>query len=246
MRVAILGGSGIDNFPGLEVKKHHDVMTTWGKPSTVIVAGVLNKVEVLFLPRHGPEHSIPPHRINYRANLSALVELGADAVLATTAVGGIEPESGPGTIVIPHQLIDYTYGRAHTYFDNCHGPTNHIDFTEPYSSELRKGLISAAEAVSVRARNTGTYGATQGPRLETAAEIRRLAYDGCTIVGMTGMPEAALARELRVDYANISLVVNRAAGCGQDSISMADIEQELMRGMDKIRTIISTATTLVT
>lgn len=245
MRVAIVGGSGIESLPELEVKNRYDVMTVWGKPSTTITAGVLNQIEVLFLPRHGLGHSIPPHKINYRANLRAITELGAEAIIATTAVGGIEPESEPGTIVIPHQLIDYTYGREHTYFDSSQGSMEHIDFTEPYSSKLRRALIGAAEIVGLSAQKTGTYGATQGPRLETAAEIRRLALDGCTIVGMTGMPEAALARELGVDYANISLVVNRAAGCGDKSISMASIGRELTRGADKVRAVISAATVLV-
>ena len=245
MRVAILGGSGIESLPELEIKKRHDVMTVWGKPSTTITAGILNQVEVLFLPRHGLGHSIPPHKINYRAHLRAIVELGAEAIIATTAVGGIEPGSEPGAIVIPHQLIDYTYGREHTYFDDSQGSMKHIDFTEPYSSGLRQALIGAAGIVGLSVRDTGTYGSTQGPRLETAAEIHRLALDGCTIVGMTGMPEAALARELGVDYANISLVVNRAAGCGDESISMASIGRELTRGADKVRAVISTATSLV-
>ena len=242
MKLAIIGGSGLGNFPGLERPQNHRVMTAWGEPSDAVTSGLLNGVEILFLPRHGATHRLPPHRINCRANISALADLGAQAIIGTAAVGGIEAEATTGMIVIAHQLIDYTYGRDHTYFDGAQSAPQHTDFTEPYAPGLREELISAAASAHIAVLDSGIYGATQGPRLETAAEIDRLAHDGCTIVGMTGIPEAALARECGIDYANLSLVVNRAAGRAHGPIMMDDIERELARGMEKIRTIIAAVT----
>lgn len=245
MKLAIIGGSGLGPFAGLERPKSHRVMTAWGEPSDDITFGFLNDIEVLFLPRHGAGHRLPPHRINYRANISALADLGANAIIGTAAVGGIEAAAETGMIAVAHQLIDYTYGRDHTYFDGSQPAPQHIDFTEPYSAGLRDKLISAATTANIAVLDSGVYGATQGPRLETPAEIDRLARDGCTIVGMTGMPEAALARECGIDYANLSLVVNRAAGRGPGPIAMDDIERELTRGMEKIRDIIVGVTVLM-
>ena len=245
MKLAIIGGSGLGNFPGLVPAQNYRVMTTWGEPSDAITSGILNGVEILFLPRHGATHRLPPHRINYRANISALADLGAEAIIGTAAVGGIAPEATTGMIVIAHQLIDYTYGRDHTYFDGSQSAPQHIDFTEPYAHSLREKLIRATASANIAVLDSGVYGATQGPRLETAAEIDRLAHDGCTIVGMTGMPEAALARECGIDYANLSLVVNRAAGRAPGMIAMDDIERELTRGMVNIRDIIAAAIALM-
>ena len=242
MKLAIIGGSGFGDLPGLDRPQTHRVMTAWGEPSDGIHAGILNGVEVLFLPRHGAAHHLPPHRINYRANIAALADLGAEAIVGTAAVGGIEARATTGMIVIAHQLIDYTYGREHTYFDGSQAAPHHIDFTEPYAPSLRKILISAAASANIAVLDSGIYGATQGPRLETAAEIDRLGRDGCTIVGMTGMPEAALARERGINYANLSLVVNSAAGRAPGPISMDDIEHELARGMAKIVAIIAAVT----
>lgn len=242
MKLGVIGGSGLYDLPGLSAVSQTQVMTAYGAPSAAVTRGWLHDVELLFLPRHGPQHHLPPHQINYRANIAAFADLGVRTVIATAAVGGIEHAAGPGAIVIPHQVIDYTYGRAHTFFDGTQAHPGHVDFTEPYSARLRAALIAAATDTGIAVRTRGVYAATQGPRLESAAEIDRLERDGCTIVGMTGMPEAALARELELEYANISLVVNAAAGRAPGSITLADIERELTAGMGSIRAIIAALT----
>lgn len=240
MKLAVIGGSGLYDFPALGQRKRHRVMTPWGEPSASVISGQLQGVEMLFLARHGESHQLPPHRVNYRANVAALAELGATAVIGTAAVGGMT--SPAGTIVIPHQLIDYTWGREHTYSDGSQPHPMHVDFTDPYSPALRAGLIAAAADAGLDVLTSGVYAATQGPRLETAAEIDRLERDGCTLVGMTGMPEAALAREIGLEYANVSLVVNAAAGRQSGPITMEQIESALQEGMIRIQQlIISTA-----
>ena len=242
MKLGIIGGSGLYSLPGLEQIGQRRVMTVWGAPSAMLTHGHLHGVELVFLPRHGPHHHLPPHLINYRANIAALADSGVDAVIATAAVGGIEYAAGTGVIVVPHQIVDYTYGRAHTYSDGTQAHPQHVDFSEPYSAALRASLIAAAAEAGIDVRVRGVYAATQGPRLESAAEIDRFERDGCTIVGMTGMPEAALARELGLDYANISLVVNPAAGRATGAITMAAIERELADGMGRIQAVIAALT----
>ncbi len=242
MKLGVIGGSGLYDLPGLDEVSQRTVMTVWGAPSAALSHGRLNNVELFFLPRHGSNHHLPPHLINYRANLAALADVGVEAIVATAAVGGIEYAAGIGAIVVPHQVIDYTYGREHTYADGTQPHPQHVDFTEPYTPRLREALIAAAGDAGIAVRAQGVYGSTQGPRLESAAEIDRLERDGCTIVGMTGMPEAALARELGIEYANISLVVNPAAGRAKGEITMADIERELANGMGRIRSVIAALT----
>jgi len=246
MKLAVIGGSGLDEVTGLEPGQSHRIMTAWGRPSDAVTSGMLNGVELLFLPRHGPGHQLPPHRINYRANIGVLADLGAEAIVATAAVGGIAAEAIPGVVVIPDQLIDYTSDREHTFFDGSQSQPEHVDFAQPYSSALRAKLVAAAASADVRVLDSGVYATTQGPRLETAAEIDRLQRDGCTIVGMTGMPEAALARELGIDYANLSLVVNPAAGHSSEPITMHSIERELSLGMVKLCSIIDALTRKLT
>lgn len=239
MKLGIIGGSGLYALPGIESQGQRQVMTAWGAPSAPLTLGRLHGLDLVFLPRHGANHHLPPHQVNYRANIAALADVGVKAIVATAAVGGIEYAAGTGTIVIPDQLIDYTYGREHTYSDGTQPHPLHVDFTEPYTPSLRAALLAAADDVGIAVRRRGVYAATQGPRLETAAEIDRLERDGCTIVGMTGMPEAGLARELGLDYANISLVVNAAAGRATGEITMAEIEAALAEGMGRVRSIIA-------
>ena len=229
MRIAIIGGSGLDQYDDLHVDRSDTVQTDYGDPSGPLIYGSLSGVDVVFLPRHGPEHHLPPHRINYRANISALANTEVDAVIAITAVGGIGRDCGPGQIVIPHDIIDYTWGREHTVDEGADGQLAHIDFTEPYDRDLRLALIQQAEAAGIAHEPSAVYGATQGPRLETAAEIRRMARDGCDVVGMTGMPEAALAAELGMDYASICLVVNPAAGLSDMPITLEAMQEILDR-----------------
>ena len=196
----------------------------------------------MFLARHGPAGTIPPHRVNYRANLSALQEAGARRVIAVNAVGGIRPGLDvPGRLVVPHQIVDYTYGRAHTFFEDDLEHVTHVDFTEPYCQPLRETLIEAGRRAGLEVVGRGVYGATQGPRLETAAEVDRLERDGCDIVGMTGMPEASLARELGLCYAAIALVANAAAGRGPGVLSMEEIERNLREGMRSVRSLLEQA-----
>jgi 5'-methylthioinosine phosphorylase len=241
IKTAIIGGSGLDRLVALRGAQEHPITTPYGTPSATILKGELAGTPVMFLPRHGAGHTIPPHRINYRANIAALRAAGATEILAVTAVGGIGPNAGPGKIVIPSQIIDYTAGREHTFYDGIDGRLDHVEFGDPYTPALRHRLLTAATTLGFNVVDDGVYGATQGPRLETAAEITRLARDGCTIVGMTGMPEAALAREAGLDYANCALVVNWAAGIGGAPISLVEIDQHLREGMTRVVDLLSAA-----
>lgn len=244
--VAIIGGSGLTALKNLHITRREVMRTPYGEPSAPMVFGELGGHEVLFLPRHGPGHTIPPHKINYRANIWALKETGVRKVIAVAAVGGIADHLDASDLVFPDQIIDYTWGREHTFFDGTQHGVTHVDFTRPYCEELRAVLIDAARRSSIMvAKDRGTYGATEGPRFETAAEIQRMERDGADIVGMTGMPEVALARELGLCYATIAVVANRAAGKVQGEISLKEIEQNLERGMTKVRTLLERAIPLV-
>jgi 5'-methylthioinosine phosphorylase len=216
----VIGGTGLDQLDGLEVTHQHNVETPYGDISRPIEEGRLADKVVFFLHRHGSPQAIPPHLINYRANLWALHSLGVESVIGINAVGGISAGLRPGRLLIPDQLIDYTWGREHTFDTGEDGALKHIDFTEPYDRELRLSLLEAAQLARIPHQASGVYGATQGPRLETAAEIARMARDGCDVVGMTGMPEASLARELTLAYACICMVVNPAAGLGDIPLTL--------------------------
>ncbi|MBZ9557037.1 MULTISPECIES: S-methyl-5'-thioinosine phosphorylase [Modicisalibacter] len=236
--LAIIGGTGLTALPGLEVIKRHSAETPLGAASAGVVQGALQGREVLFLARHGHPHKLPPHRINYRANLWALKQAGASGIVAVNAVGGIDPALARGALVVPDQLIDYTMGRESSYFDGRFKPMKHIDFSWPYSETLRERLLEAGATAGEPLEDGGVYGCTQGPRLETAAEIARMAMDGCRLVGMTGMPEAALARELELAYASLALVVNPAAGVSDREIDMTDIDAVVAAGMARVRRVI--------
>ncbi|MDG9923995.1 MULTISPECIES: S-methyl-5'-thioinosine phosphorylase [unclassified Pseudomonas] len=235
---AIIGGTGLTQLEGLTLKQAQNIDTPYGAPSAAVLSGEYAGHEVLFLARHGHPHRIPPHQVNYRANLWALKQAGAEAILAVNAVGGIHSAMGSGHLCVAHQIIDYTWGRAHTFFEGEIDHVTHIDFSYPYDEELRGRLIAALQECGYPHSSHGVYGATQGPRLETVAEIARMERDGCDIVGMTGMPEAALARELELPYACLALVVNPAAGKSSGIITMAEIEAELARGIDKVRAVL--------
>ncbi len=240
--LAIIGGSGFTQFKELKVTRREVIHTPYGEPSAPIAYGTFRDRSVAFLPRHGTAHTIPPHKINYRANIWALKHIGASHIVAIAAVGGIGSEMAPGVIAIPDQIIDYTYGRDHTYFEHDLDQVTHIDFSHPYSEGVRQQLIAAAKSAHVPVVSHGVYGATQGPRLETAMEINRMEGDGCTLVGMTGMPETALARELGLDYACCAVVANWAAGKGDGPILMKEMEAHIERGMERIISLIQVLT----
>lgn len=238
--LAIIGGSGLTKLANLEVSRRLAARTPYGDPSGAITCGKIGKSDVLFLARHGYGHTIPPHEVNYRANLWALKDAGADSIVSVASVGGIRNDIWPGAILLPHQVIDYTWGRPSTFFEGPGAPVNHIDFTEPYSRVMRARLLNAAAAAGERVTDGGVYAATQGPRLETAAEIHRLERDGADIVGMTGMPEAALAREIGMEYAALTVVANYAAGRGdsEHAVPLDKIGAVLEEAMGRVRRII--------
>ena len=238
--LAIIGGSGLTTLSNLDVSHREVVRTPYGEPSGAIVFGLICGKPAVFLPRHGYGHSIPPHMVNYRANLWALHHLKVHGVISVASVGGIHADLEPGDVVLPSQIIDYTWGRKSTYFDGIDSPVTHVDFTEPYDAELSRKIAEAAASLNIPIRLGGVYAATQGPRLESAAEINRLERDGADIVGMTGMPEAVLARELGLPYAAISVIANHAAGRGSSAngIHFESLEQVLQSAMGQVRSII--------
>jgi 5'-methylthioadenosine phosphorylase/5'-methylthioinosine phosphorylase len=236
--LAIIGGSGFRSLPDLVVSAERVVETRYGLTSAPLVEGHLGGLPICFLARHGEQHQLPPHRINYRANIQALADAGCTSVVALAAVGGIHADCSPGRLCVPDQLIDYTWGRPQSFFDGEADGVDHIDFSEPFASNLRKALLTAAAAADCPARDGGTHGVTQGPRLETAAEIRRMARDGCDLVGMTAMPEAALARERGLEYATLAFVVNWAAGLGSEALTMEAIEAQIAHCAETIRRVL--------
>ncbi len=237
--LAIIGGTGLAALDTLTITRRETVVTPYGEPSSPLLYGQLGDQVVVFLARHGLQHTLPPHRINYRANLWALHRIGVKQIIAAAAVGGIRADMEPGALAFPDQIVDYTWGRPCTFFEDNLSQVTHIDFTEPYCPALREKLMTAARALNLNARESCTYGAMQGPRLETAAEIRKLERDGCDLVGMTGMPEAALARELGLRYAACAVVANWAAGKAAGEITMAEIERNLTSGMERLKTLLT-------
>ncbi len=230
-KLAVIGGTGLSKMAGLVDVHKRVVKTPYGEPSSALTFGKLNGVEITFMARHGYGHTIPPHRINYRANIWALKEVGVTDIIAVAAVGGVNRTMAPGSVVVPDQIIDYTWGRPSTYFEDDLEQVTHIDFTYPYTKELRQKISRAIQQAGSPLLDKATYACTQGPRLESAAEIIKLKRDGCDLVGMTGMPEAALARELKLNYACCAIVVNWAAGLNGEEICMQQIEAFAEQGM---------------
>ncbi len=239
--LAIIGGTGLTQLDNLNITKRLIVRTPYGEPSQPLIFGEIAGREVIFLARHGNGHTIPPHAVNYRANISALHLQGVTAIAAVATVGGIHADLAPGVIAMPHQIIDFTSGRKSSFYDGVDLPVKHIDFTEPYCPNMRAKWEQAAISIGEPLINHGIYAATQGPRLETAAEINRLERDGATMVGMTGMPEAALARELGISYAAICPVANHAAGRGDSlhGIQYEEVISKLNETMARVRNLIA-------
>ncbi|MFY0663322.1 MAG: S-methyl-5'-thioinosine phosphorylase [Natronospirillum sp.] len=238
--IAIIGGTGLTEPKQLQVISAHDVQTPYGSTSAPILEGEMAGYRVLFLARHGHPHRIPPHQVNYRANMWALQKLYATDIVSVNAVGSIAIDTMPTrALVLPDQIIDYTWGRIHTYYQGDLEAVKHVDLSFPYTESLRDLLAQAAHHAGKSIVNGAVYGVTQGPRLETAAEIVRMERDGCDIVGMTGMPEAALARELQLNYASLALVVNPAAGKSNSVITLKEIQHALDAGMTDVRDVIA-------
>ena len=227
IELAIIGGTGLYKLADLQDVEAHQPVTHYGALSGPVRVGTLDGHRVAFLARHGEGHSLPPHKINYRANLAALKALGAQRVLALNTVGGITERFGPRVLGCPDQLIDYTWGRISTICEEPGTEVIHVDFGEPYTRSLREAVVAAATKAGVTLVDGGCYGATQGPRLETRAEIARMRRDGCDLVGMTGMPEAGLAREMGLDYACLAIVANWAAGAGPDPDEVITLQDVL-------------------
>jgi len=240
MMLAIIGGSGLSQLSSMADMRPKVVRTPYGEPSGALTFGSIRGKDVVFLARHGYGHTIAPHEVNYRANLWALKEEKVAGVVSVASVGGIRKDLGPGTLLLPDQIIDYTWGRRSTFFEGASSQVTHIDFTEPYAEALRRRLLEAARACGEKVFERGTYAASQGPRLETAAEINRMERDGADVVGMTGMPEAALARELGLDYAALAVSANFAAGRGDSAhaVALERIEAVLAQAMGRVRRII--------
>jgi 5'-methylthioinosine phosphorylase len=238
--LAVIGGSGLSQLAELEVRQRKVARTPFGEPSGPLTLGTIRGQALVFLARHGYGHTIAPHQVNYRANLWALKELGVARVVSIASVGGIRADLKPGMLLVPDQILDYTWGRAATFFEGAEAQVTHVDFTEPYAASERARILAAASACGEAIVDGGVYATTQGPRLETAAEITRLERDGADVVGMTGMPEAALARELDLSYAAIAVVANSAAGRGESAraIPLEQIGAVLEQAMGRVRRII--------
>ncbi len=243
-KIGLIGGSGLYNIKGLVIKKRKKIITPFGKPSDDYVIGQIGNAEVVFLPRHGSRHNLAPHRINFRANIWGFGKLGVKRIISVSAVGGIRKDLKPGTIAVLDQIIDMTGNRESTFFDGKSGSPRsrrsvvHIDFTTPYCSEMRGVLLKAGKAAKIPLKSGTTYAAVDGPRLETAAEIRALRILGADVVGMTGMPEAALARELEICYSGISVVANYAAGITKKKLTAKEVIDEMRASTDMIKQIL--------
>jgi len=238
--LAILGGRGLTQLTNLKINHQQVMRTPYGEPSGAFLFGTLNNHEVIFLARHGYGHTIPPHLVNYRANLWVLREQGVSEIISVATVGGIRDNLKPGVIVVPDQIIDYTHGRDATYFESRDKPYSNADFTLPYSTSLRNRILHSAQKVKQPCMDGGVYAATQGPRLDSIAEVNRYERDGADMVGMTGMPETALAKELELDYAAIAVVANYAAGRGDSKtgIHMENVNATAVDTMVKVRSIL--------
>jgi 5'-methylthioinosine phosphorylase len=238
--LAIIGGTGLAQLANLEITQRQVMRTPYGEPSGALTFGTIKQHEIIFLARHGYGHTIPPHKVNYRANMWALNEVGVKRVISVASVGGIRGDLIPGVMVVPDQIIDYTHGRESTYFDGHERSVVYMDFAYPYHCDMRRKILDAARMAGVRCLDGGVYAATQGPRLETAAEINRMERDGAHMTGMTGMPEAILAKELKMDYATIAVVVNDAAGrrSSHDGVHLETLAAVIPPAMEKVRAIL--------
>ena len=243
-KIGLIGGSGLYDIKGFVLKDKKSVTTPFGKPSDQYLIGRIGKTDIIFLPRHGKKHNIPPHMINYRANIWGFKKLGVERILSISAVGGIKKGLKPGDIVILDQILDMTKNRKSTFYDGKGGVV-HIDFTEPYCPELRKIILKAGKQAKVPLKNSGNYVAVEGPRLETAAEIKSFKLLGGDVVGMTGMPEASLAREVEICYTGISVVANYAAGISKTKLTVPEVMEAMNASTKKIKSLLEKTFSLI-
>jgi 5'-methylthioadenosine phosphorylase len=243
-KIGVIGGSGLYEIRGLTIKKRRTLTTPFGKPSEKYLIGKIGNKEIIFLPRHGKHHNIPPHMINYRANIWGFKKLGVERILSISAVGGINKGFKPGDIVILDQILDMTKNRKSTFYEGKNGVV-HVDFTEPFCPEARKILLKAGKRIKVSLRNGGTYVAVEGPRLETSSEIKSFGMLGGDVVGMTGMPEASLARELEICYSGLSVVANYAAGISKKKLTVAEVMEAMNASTEKIKHLLKETFTLI-
>jgi len=238
--LAIIGGRGLTQLTNLKITHQQVMRTPYGEPSGAFMFGTLDQHDVIFLARHGYGHTIPPHLVNYRANLWVLREQGVKNIISVATVGGIRADLKPGVIVVPDQIIDFTHGRDATFFEGRDKPFSNVDFTLPYSASLRSRILRSAKAAKQPCVDGGVYAATQGPRLDSIAEINRYERDGADMVGMTGMPETALAKELELNYAIIAVVANYAAGRGDSKtgINVESVNATASAAMERVRSIL--------
>jgi purine nucleoside phosphorylase len=236
-RLGLIGGTGLDHW-GAAVRSH-EISSDYGQPSADLAEYHIEDLQLFFLPRHGNRHEIPPHAVNYQANIDAFRQSRVEGIIAVNAVGGISNSNQPGTLTVPDQLIDYTWGRAHTFSMTSADALLHAEFAGPFDGRLRSKLLKAAATAQIDVTDGGCIGVAQGPRLETTAEIRRFERDGCDLVGMTTMPEAALAREAGLDYASLCINANWAAGLEDEPVSMEAIEATLKDAMVKVRNLLA-------
>jgi 5'-methylthioinosine phosphorylase len=237
-RLGLIGGTGLDHWG--TAARSHQLAGSYGQPSAELTEYGVGDLQVFFLPRHGARHEIPPHAVNYRANIDAFRQLAVEGIIAVNAVGGISKGNQPGTLTVPDQLIDYTWGRGHTFSMTANDELAHIEFAKPFDGRLRSALIRSSALAHVELTDGGCIGVTPGPRLETAAEVKRLKQDGCDLVGMTSMPEAALAREAGLDYASLCINANWAAGLEKEPVTMEAIEATLRDAMVEVRKLLGT------
>jgi 5'-methylthioadenosine phosphorylase len=243
-KIGVIGGSGLYEIKGLTIKSKKSVSTPFGKPSDNYFIGKIDDSEVVFLPRHGSRHNIPPHMINYRANIWGFKKLGVKRIISVSAVGGIKRGMKPGDIVLLDQVLDMTKNRNSTFYDGKNGVV-HIDFTEPFCPELRKILLKAGKRVKVPVKDGGTYVAVEGPRLETANEIMGFRILGGNLVGMTGMPEASLAREVEICYSGLSVVANYAAGISKNKLTVSEVMETMSGATEKIKQLLKESFSLM-
>jgi 5'-methylthioadenosine phosphorylase len=237
MAIGLIGGSGLYEIEGLEITKEVSISTPYGEPSSVYKIGTIGAKEIVFLPRHGIPHSIPPHKINYRANIWGFKSLGVERIISVSAAGGIKKDLSPGDIILLDQIIDMTYGaRESTFYDKDR--VVHIDFTNPYCPEMRDFIVKSSKNIGLPIKTAGTYICVNGPRLETAKEIQFFSMIGADVVGMTAMPEASLARELEMCITGISVVTNYAAGISEKKLTTTEVVETMKNSLDRIKSLV--------